>query len=208
MGNIKEKKVGVAGLQPLPFLHDESKFEIGTVRSTKTNPLIEWLFFYISSMKIKVRKGVKEDLSSVLDLIKELADYENSLEEVTITLEDLENDGFGTHPWYWFLVAENNEKIIGLSFYFIRYSTWKGKCLFLEDFVIKEEYRKQGIGSLLFEETINICKKQNLNGMIWQVLDWNTPAIEFYKKYNADISKEWLNGKLSKSQIENIHINK
>ena len=84
----------------------------------------------------------------------------------------------------------------------------EGKFLFLEDFVIKEEYRKQGIGSLLFEETINICKKQNLNGMIWQVLDWNTPAIEFYKKYNADISKEWLNGKLSKSQIENLHINK
>ena len=80
--------------------------------------------------------------------------------------------------------------------------------LFLEDFVIKEEYRNQGIGSSLFEETINICKKEDLNGMIWQVLDWNTPAIEFYKKYNADISKEWLNGKLSKSQIENLHINK
>ena len=159
-------------------------------------------------MKIKVRKGVKEDLSSVLELIKELADYENSLEEVTITLEDLENDGFGTHPWYWFLVAENNEKIIGLSFYFIRYSTWKGKILFLEDFVIKEEYRKQGIGSLLFEETINICKKQKLNGMIWQVLDWNTPAIKFYKKYNADISKEWLNGKLTKNQINHLYTNK
>ena len=159
-------------------------------------------------MKIKIREGVKKDLPTVLELIKELADYENSLEEVTITLEDLENDGFGDHPWYWFLVAENNENIIGLSFYFIRYSTWKGKFLFLEDFVIKEEYKRQGIGSKLFEETINICKKNNLNGMIWQVLDWNTSAIEFYKKYNADISKEWLNGKLSKSQIENIHINK
>ena len=99
-------------------------------------------------------------------------------------------------------------KIIGLSFYWIRYSTWKGKFLFLEDFVIKGEYRRQCVGSKLFEETINICKKQGLNGIIWQVLDWNHSAIEFYKKYNAEISKEWLNGKLSKNQIDKILINK
>jgi len=156
-------------------------------------------------MEITIRKGVKKDLPSVLRLIKELADYENSLEEVTITLEDLENDGFGNHPWYWFLVAEKNNQIIGLSFYWVRYSTWKGKFLFLEDFVIKEEYRRQGIGSKLFEETIKICQKLKLNGMIWQVLDWNTPAIDFYKKYNADISSGWLNGKLTKHQIKKIH---
>ena len=159
-------------------------------------------------MKIKIREGVKEDLPSVLELIKELADYENSLEEVIISLEDLENDGFGDHPWYWFLIAEKDEEIIGLSFYWISYSTWKGKFLFLEDFVIKSEYRRQGVGSKLFEETINICKKQGLNGIIWQVLDWNNSAIEFYKKYNAEISKEWLNGKLSKNQIDKILINK
>ena len=162
-------------------------------------------FFYISSMKTTIRKGIKKDLPSILRLIKELADYENSLEEVTITLEDLENDGFGNHPWYWFLVAEKNNQIIGLSFYWVRYSTWKGKFLFLEDFVIKEEYRRQGIGSKLFEETIKICQKLKLNGMIWQVLDWNTPAIDFYKKYNADISSGWLNGKLTKHQIKKIH---
>ena len=155
-------------------------------------------------MKIKIREGVKEDLPSVLELIKELADYENSLEEVIISLEDLENDGFGDHPWYWFLIAEKDEEIIGLSFYWIRYSTWKGKFLFLEDFVIKEEYKRQGIGSKLFEETIKVCKKLNLNGMIWQVLDWNTPAINFYKKYNADISKNWLNGRFTKKQIDEI----
>ena len=159
-------------------------------------------------MKTTIRKGVKEDLPSVLELIKELADYEKSLKEVTITLEDLENDGFGDRPWFWFLVAEKNNEIIGLSFYWIRYSTWKGKFLFLEDFVIKEEYKRQGIGSKLFEETINICKKQKLNGMIWQVLDWNMPAIKFYKKYNADISKEWLNGKLTKNQIDRLYTNK
>ena len=159
-------------------------------------------------MKLKIRKGVKTDLPSVLKLIKELADYEKAKDQVSITLRELEEDGFGEHPWYWFLVAEKNNKIIGLSFYWIRYSTWKGKFLFLEDFVIKEEYKRQGIGSKLFEETINICKKKKLNGMMWQVLDWNTPAIKFYKKYNADISKEWLNGKLSKSQIDKINSNK
>jgi len=155
-------------------------------------------------MKTTIRKGIKKDLPSVLRLIKELADYENALDQVSISLEDLENDGFSERPWYWFLVAEKNNEIIGLSFYWIRYSTWKGKFLFLEDFVIKQEYRNKGVGSQLFEETIKICKKLNLNGMIWQVLDWNTPAINFYKKYNADISKNWLNGKLTKKQINEI----
>lgn len=155
-------------------------------------------------MEIIIRKGKKEDLPAVLDLIKELADYENALDKVTLTLKELENDGFGKRPWYWFLVAEKDNQIIGLSFYFVRYSTWKGKFLFLEDFVIKEEYKRQGIGSLLFEETIKVCQELGTNGMIWQVLDWNTPAINFYKKYNADISGEWLNGKLTKDQINKI----
>jgi len=155
-------------------------------------------------MEMTIRKGVKADLPAVLELIKELADYENALNQVSITLEELENDGFGEHPWYWFLIAEKDNDIIGLSFYWIRYSTWKGKFLFLEDFVIKKEYRNQGIGSKLFEETIKVCQKLNLNGMIWQVLDWNMPAINFYKKYNADISKNWLSGKLTKKQIDEI----
>ena len=155
-------------------------------------------------MKTTIRKGVKGDLPDVLTLIKELAEYEKALDCVKITLGELEDDGFGDHPWYWFLVAESNNKIIGMSFYFIRYSTWNGKYLYLEDFVINKEYRQQGIGSLLFEATIQICKNENLNGMTWQVLDWNSPAIQFYQKYNADISTEWLNGKLTKSQIDQI----
>lgn len=158
-------------------------------------------------MKIQIREGIKKDLPTVLRLIKELADFENAKDQVTITLEDLQKDGFGKTPWYRFLVAEKDNEIVGLSFYWIRYSTWKGKFLFLEDFVIKKEYKRQGIGSKLFEETINICKKQKLNGMTWQVLNWNTPAINFYKKYNAEISEEWLNGKLTKNQIDYIYIN-
>ena len=156
-------------------------------------------------MKAIIRKGIRKDLPSVLKLIKELANYENALDQVTITLDDLEQDGFGNRPWFWFLVAEKDDEIIGLSFYWIRYSTWKGKFLFLEDFVIKEEYRGYGIGSKLFKETVKICKQLNLNGMIWQVLDWNSPAIDFYKKFDAAISKDWLNGKLTKKQIENIN---
>ena len=158
-------------------------------------------------MKTNIRKGLKKDLPSVLKLIKELADYENALEEVTITLNDLERDGFGSRPWFWFLVAENKNEIIGLSFYWIRYSTWKGKFLFLEDFIIKDGYRSSGIGSKLFEETIKISKNLELNGMVWQVLDWNKPAINFYKKYNANISSSWLNGKLTKKQIDDIYSN-
>ena len=156
-------------------------------------------------MKINIRQGVKKDLPAALNLIKELACYEDSLEEVTITLEELENDGFGKYPWFWFLVAEKNNSIIGLSFYWIRYSTWKGKFLFLEDFVIKETHRRAGVGSKLFEETIKICNKLDLNGMSWQILDWNNTAINFYKKYNAEISKNWLSGKLTKQQLKKIN---
>ena len=158
-------------------------------------------------MKTIIRKGVKNDLPAIFILIKELAEYEGAINEVTITLENLEQDGFRDHPWYWFLVAESNNEIIGLSFYWIRYSTWKGKFLFLEDFVIKEEYRRHGIGSKLFEKTIKICKDLKMNGMTWQVLDWNTQAIDFYKKYNANISSSWLNGKLTKKQIDSIFSN-
>lgn len=150
---------------------------------------------------INIRKGRREDLPDVLKLICDLAKYEKSLDQVEVTIAQLERDGFGRRPWFWFLVAELDGMIIGLSFYFIRYSTWKGKLLYLEDFVIKDKYRGQGIGSSLFEATINVCKDLNLNGMSWQVLDWNQEAIDFYAKYNAQLSNSWLDGKLSRNQI-------
>jgi GNAT superfamily N-acetyltransferase len=153
-------------------------------------------------MDIKIRKGVKSDLPAVLDLIKELADFERALNEVTVSLEDLEHDGFGNHPYYWFIVAEKEGEIIGLSFYFIRYSTWKGRFLFLEDFVVKESFRNKGVGALLFEETIRIAKELDVKGMTWQVLDWNKNAIRFYEKYNSNISTEWYNGKLTYEQLK------
>jgi GNAT superfamily N-acetyltransferase len=153
-------------------------------------------------MEVVIRKGVKSDLPAVLDLIKELADFERALNEVTVSLEDLEHDGFGNHPYYWFIVAEKEGEIIGLSFYFIRYSTWKGRFLFLEDFVVKESFRNKGVGALLFEETIRIAKELDVKGMTWQVLDWNKNAIRFYEKYNSNISTEWYNGKLTYEQLK------
>ncbi len=154
--------------------------------------------------QVQIRQGVKQDLPQVLELIRELAEYEKALDAVTVTIEDLEKDGFGDHPYYWFIVAEDNDKVIGISFYFIRYSTWKGKFLFLEDFVVKESYRGKGVGALLFEKTIKIALEMKAKGMIWQVLDWNEPAINFYKKYNAQIDDQWLNGKLNEQQLINL----
>ena len=147
-------------------------------------------------MNIKLRKASKEDLPEVISLIKELAEYERAAHEVKITLEELIQDGFGEHPLYWIVLAEIDGKIVGMSFYYIRYSTWTGRNLYLEDIVVKEQYRGHGVGKLLFEETINIAKEMKVRQMIWQVLDWNEPAINFYKKYNAELDGEWINGKL------------
>ena len=141
-------------------------------------------------MDIKIRKATKNDLPDVLALVKELAVYEKAGHEVTISLEELAQDGFGEHPLFWIILAENNEEIVGMSFYYIRYSTWKGKCLYLEDIVVKEDFRGHKIGKLLFETTIKAAKEMNAKLMTWQVLDWNEPAIHFYKKFNAELDEE------------------
>lgn len=147
-------------------------------------------------MEFTIRKGTKKDLPIVISLIKELADYEKALHEVKITLSELENDGFSDHPLFWILIAESGNEILGMSFYYIRYSTWTGKNLYLEDIIVKEKYRGHKIGQALFSATIEEAKKMKARQMIWQVLDWNEPAINFYKKFNAELDGEWINGKL------------
>lgn len=147
-------------------------------------------------MDFTIRKATKKDLPAVLALVTELAIYEKAGHEVTITLDELEKDGFGDNPLYWILLAENEKGILGMSFYYIRYSTWKGRCLYLEDIVVKEEYRGQKIGKVLFEETIKAAKEMDAKLMTWQVLDWNEPALNFYKKFDAELDEEWINGKL------------
>ena len=128
-------------------------------------------------MAINIREGKKSDLPRVLELIKELALYEKAPDEVINTVEMMENDGFGEKPVYGFYVAEENQSIIGLSLYYWRYSTWKGKRLYLEDIIVTEAERGRGIGKLLFDITMQKAVDENCTGMMWQVLDWNTPAL-------------------------------
>lgn len=142
---------------------------------------------------IELRKGRKEDLPKLLELIKELAIYEKAEDEVVNTVEKMEQDGFGENPIYSFILAEDPSGIIGASIYYYRYSTWKGKRLYLEDLIVTEAKRGVGAGKLLFEETIRIGKQTQCSGMMWQVLDWNEPAINFYKKYQANFEDDWIN---------------
>ncbi len=143
-----------------------------------------------------IRKGTKQDLPSVLGLIHELALFEKAPEQVTNTVNDMEEDGFGKNPVFDFYVAELNNKIVGIAVYFIKYSTWKGKGLYLDDLFVTEKFRGKGIGKKLFDIVIEEAKKINAKQLHWQVLDWNTPAIDFYKKYGASIDAEWLDCKL------------
>ena len=141
----------------------------------------------------KIRKGTKGDLPRLLELIVELAVYENAGDQVANSVERMEKDGFGENPIYGFIVAEENSIIIGASIFYYRYSTWKGKRMYLEDLIVTESKRGIGAGKLLFEETIKIGKETGCSGMMWQVLDWNEPAINFYKKLNATLDGEWIN---------------
>lgn len=153
---------------------------------------------------VKIRKGKVDDLPLVLNLIRELAIYEKAPNEVENTLEEMIEDGFGKNPIYYLLVAEENEKIVGIAIYYIKYSTWKGKCVFLEDIIVTEKLRGKGIGAKLFEEVIKISKEMKVRRMEWQVLDWNEPAINFYKKYNSILDPEWINGKLNYTQLQSF----
>lgn len=150
----------------------------------------------------KIRVGRKEDLPRVLELIRELALYEKAPHEVTNTVDMLEQDGFGPNPVYGFFVAENGSGIVGISLYYWRYSTWKGKRLYLEDIIVTESERGKGIGKLLFDRTMEKTLDAGCTGMMWQVLDWNEPAINFYKKYGAKLDGEWINCHLEASQIK------
>ncbi len=153
----------------------------------------------------KIRKGTKDDLPQVLSLIKELALYERAPQEVTNTLESMEQDGFGPQPIYFLWVAEKNNIIVGIAICYVRYSTWKGQMLYLEDIVVTESERGQKIGTALMETVIGFAKENNYKGLLWQVLDWNQPAIQFYKKFNAQFDGEWFNVKLSHEQLQQIN---
>jgi GNAT superfamily N-acetyltransferase len=152
---------------------------------------------------INLRIAKKEDCPALLELVKELALFEKAPHEVTVTLQEFEDAGFGKNPVWKAFVAEDNGLIIGFAVYYVRYSTWKGCRLYLEDFIVTEAYRGKGIGKLLFERVIQETKELGFSGMVWQVLDWNEPAIKFYNKYGALIESGWLNAAISKEQLQN-----
>jgi GNAT superfamily N-acetyltransferase len=143
-----------------------------------------------------LRKANASDIPSMMKLIVELAVYERAPGEVTNTEQMMLSDGFGDNPLYHAFVADIEGEIIGFAITYYRYSTWKGRCLYLEDLIVTEEHRKNGIGQKLFDCCIDFGKKNNCKKMIWQVLDWNQPAIDFYNKNNAQLDNGWINGSL------------
>ncbi len=144
-------------------------------------------------MDILIRKAQITDCASMMELIKELAVYEKAPDEVTVSLSHFEESGFGANPVWWAFVAEVKGVVIGMALYYVRYSTWKGQRMYLEDILVTEEMRGKKIGGLLFDALIKEGKEKGFNGMNWQVLEWNEPAINFYKKYNANFDPEWVN---------------
>ena len=164
-------------------------------------------------MDIKIRKAVLQDCESIMKLVHELALYEKAPDEVTVTPEHFIESGFGEKPvWEAFVAtsprpsptgegAAKNEadlnmkhEVIGFALYYIRYSTWKGQRMYLEDLLVTESMRGKGAGKLLFDKLIEECKSKNYSGLVWQVLDWNEPAINFYKKYEGiKMDSEWVN---------------
>lgn len=143
---------------------------------------------------MNIREGREADVPVLLQLIRELAIFEKEPDAVVVSEEELLQDGFGEHPLYGLFVAEVEGAVVGISLYYYRYSTWKGKCLYLEDLIVTEKHRGKGIGKALFAKTLDKAREEGCRKMNWQVLDWNTPAIEFYKDFNASLDPEWLNG--------------
>lgn len=148
-------------------------------------------------MEIIIRRAVKEDCPRLLQLIQELADYEKAPNEVMVSLTHFEECGFGTKPVWWAFCActmvDGKEVIQGFALYYIRYSTWKGQAMYLEDIIVTETMRGKKLGKLLLDRLIEEAKEKNYPRIVWQVLEWNEPAINFYKKYNAAFDPEWIN---------------
>ena len=140
-----------------------------------------------------IRKATKEDCARIMELVHELAVYEKAPNEVTVSLEHFTKSGFGEQPVWWAFVVEVEGKIQGFALYYIRFSTWKGNRMYLEDLLVTEEMRGKGLGKILFDRLVEEAREKGFTGIAWQVLEWNEPAINFYKKYHALFDGEWLN---------------
>jgi GNAT superfamily N-acetyltransferase len=144
---------------------------------------------------IQIRPGTAADIPQAFNLVTELAVYELAADQVTNTAEQMLEDGFGPNPLFGLIVAEDDEtnKLVGIALYYFRYSTWKGKRLYLEDIIVTESHRGMGIGKLLLDETIETARQTNCTGAMWQVLDWNKPAIGFYQQFGTRFDDGWTN---------------
>lgn len=158
-------------------------------------------------MTIEITEALPSDVNSIHRLIFELATYEKAPEEMVITPEILLQDGFGENKIFTCFVARVENEIVGISLLYTKYSTWKGKCIFLEDIVVTEKYRSKGIGSKLFKRSIQYAKDQNAGRLEWQVLDWNKPAIDFYQQFDAVLDPTWINCKFTKEQLDKMEFN-
>lgn len=156
---------------------------------------------------MKLRFAAESDIPEIYAMICELAEFEKAANEVSINLDDLKRDGFGKNPIFEVILAEESTNILGMAFYYFSYSTWKGKCIYLEDIIVKSAFRGKGIGKKLFLEVVKRAKETKAKRMQWQVLDWNSEAIEFYQNLGASIDSSWLNGRLTEIEIDLI-INK
>jgi GNAT superfamily N-acetyltransferase len=157
---------------------------------------------------MNIRKGNPDDMKAVLGLIQELADFEKESDAVVVTVEDLVRDGFGPVPLFDVFVAEVEKEIVGIALYYYRYSTWKGKTIHLEDLIVKEKMRGTGLGYALYSEVIKQGKKDKVRRIEWNVLDWNTPAVEFYEKSGAKVLDEWRVAQMDEAAINYFVENK
>ena len=155
-----------------------------------------------------IRKATKNDMPSVLELIQELAIFEKEPDAVVVTVDDLVRDGFSENPLFQCFVAEVDNEIIGMALYYYRYSTWKGKTIHLEDLIVKESKRGTGAGFALYKEIIKQGKAKNVRRIEWNVLDWNTPAIDFYEKSGAKVLGDWRVVHMDDKGIERFLIEK
>ena len=153
-------------------------------------------------MGVTIRQATIFDSASILNLIQELADYEKEPESVKLNISDIERHGFGENPLFRCLVAEFKNKVIGMALYYPRYSTWKGPTFHLEDLIVTESYKGQGFGTKLYSEFIKIAYELGVERIEWNVLDWNTPAIEFYEKSGASVIHEWSTVQMHKAEME------
>ena len=151
-----------------------------------------------------IRKTTKNDMLSVLELIQELATFEKEPDAVVVTVDDLVRDGFSENPLFQCFVAEVENEIIGMALYYYRYSTWKGKTIHLEDLIVKENKRGTGAGFALYKEIIKQGKAENVRRIEWNVLDWNTPAIDFYEKSGAKVLGDWRVVHMDENGITNF----